>query len=193
MSGIHQKSPLDYRGSALSPGSLKKLVNVAVMFSIRFYPCRRHWEKGKNDSKHQRRAAPITEILSNLQRCEVSSEIQGHKRVLCSTGEITSELQLPEFKAFKAFPNTLTSQIGQLPSSEMEVLGKILRLMFNFEYILVFFPFSSFFFNFICFLFFRGMKGELLPLPIFNRFNKCLFLEWVLGYFSIGALYSNLT
>lgn len=39
-------------------------------------------------------------------------------RVFCLTEEITSELQLPEFKEFEAFANILASQIGELPSSE---------------------------------------------------------------------------
>lgn len=30
--GVHQESPVDYRGSALSPGSLEKLVNAAIIF-----------------------------------------------------------------------------------------------------------------------------------------------------------------
>lgn len=41
MSGTRQKSPLGYRGSALSPGSLKKLVNAAVVLSLRREPGRR--------------------------------------------------------------------------------------------------------------------------------------------------------
>lgn len=48
----------------------------------------------------------------------MSSKIEGLMRVFCLTEEITSELQLPEFKEFKAFANILASQIGELPSLE---------------------------------------------------------------------------
>jgi len=52
--------------------------------------------------------------------CKVSCKIKGHMRVFCLTEEITSELQLSEFKKFKVFANILASQIGDLPSLENE-------------------------------------------------------------------------
>lgn len=70
----------------------------------------------KNDSSRRRRPESVTEIFNNLQRCKVSSKVGGHRRIFCLTGEITSELQLPEFKEFKAFANILASQVVELPS-----------------------------------------------------------------------------
>lgn len=40
-SGVHQESPVDYRGSALSPGSLEELVNAAIIFLLHHDPGRR--------------------------------------------------------------------------------------------------------------------------------------------------------
>lgn len=48
-----------------------------------------------------------------------------HERVFCLTEDITSELQLPEFKEFQAFANILVSQIGDLPSLESGGAWKI--------------------------------------------------------------------
>lgn len=48
-----------------------------------------------------------------------------HEGVFCLTEDITSELQLPEFKEFQAFANILVSQIGDLPSPESGGAWKI--------------------------------------------------------------------
>lgn len=64
------------------------------------------------------------------------------------------------------------------------MLGKTLKLMFNFEHVLNFFPFSFFILLlfFFLILYFSMEKKKSLPLTIFHR-NA--FLKWAHGYFNL--------